>query len=479
MFKKKIFKGKKFFDKSLLVVDDGIKRLTLFGLAIPLFIENVGSTLIGLIQTALSSRFMGGFFVSPMNIVNNIVNPFILVTQIVSVGLGIILSINLGRKKYEECKQIIGTAIIVDTILMFIAYGAFLIFADELLSAMGYTDPSFAPQLPYAKQYMRLRVIPLLIGHLVASLLEALRCYGHTKVGLYTTIVSNIINVILTSIFLYGIVPAKEDVIHGFIVIQCITAIANVLLTIFFLIRHKISISFKFKFKWALKILKVGTPASVANLAYSVSTVLTTGIYARYVGSINRPELLDARIYVNQIVIFVHLLGFKIACANKIMVGRLCGMGELDRADRMCMQNLKMVAMINFAISLTVAFFGSLLVKGIFGASQAIVDATLIVFFIDVIVETGRGMNHIGQNSLNATGDVLFTTIVSIVAAFTFSVGLAYVFCTLCGFGMTGLWMAFAVDELCRATLYIIRWKKGRWKKSFQKEFEENQLALA
>ena len=206
-----MLKGKKFFDKSLFVVDDGIKRLTLFGLAIPLFIESIGTTLIGLIQTVLSSRFMGGFFVSPMNIVNNIVNPFVLVTQIIPVGLGIILSINLGRKKYEESKQIIGTAIIVDTILMFIAYGAFLIFADELLSAMGYTDPSFAPQLPYAKQYMRLRVIPLLIGHLVASLLETLRCYGHTKVGLYTTIVSNIINVVLTSIFLIRNCSSKRE----------------------------------------------------------------------------------------------------------------------------------------------------------------------------------------------------------------------------------------------------------------------------
>ena len=141
-------KGKvKFFDKSLLTIHDEKGKLTLFGLAIPLFFESIGVHIIAMVQTMLSSNFMEGFFVSATNIANAVQTPFISLVSVVSVGTGIILSINIGRKKLEECKNIVGTAIISNALLVVIFNLLILIFAKELLAFMGYTGEEYVDKL--------------------------------------------------------------------------------------------------------------------------------------------------------------------------------------------------------------------------------------------------------------------------------------------------------------------------------------------
>ena len=60
-----------------------------------------------------------------------------------------------------------------------------------------------------------------------------------------------------------------------------------------------------------------------------------------------------------------------------------------------------------------------------------------------------------------------------IIAVFLFSVGLAYVFGVIFKLGVSGIWLAYAVDEISRGILYYFRWRKGRWRKRFKAEEEK------
>ncbi len=226
--------------------------------------------------------------------------------------------------------------------------------------------------------------------------------------------------------------------------------------------------SFTFHWQWVVKIVKVGLPASIAVLAYTVSSMLTTKICVSL-----GEDAYHARVFINQLVIFVYVFGLQLGLANKIMVGRLCGMGQLEKADVMLRQSAKIVATINGTVALAFASFGGLILRYGYSASEAVIAIAVPIFFIDIIVEIGRGLNHVGQNGLNATGDVNFTTVVSIVSGFVCSVGLAYVFAIWFNLGLAGMWLAFIVDEFVRATLYLVRWCRGKWKKSFMHELEE------
>lgn len=464
-------KGKvKFFDKSLLTIHDEKGKLTLFGLAIPLFFESIGTHIIGVVQTMMSSNFMDGFFVSATSIANAVLTPFISLISIVCVGMAIILSINIGRKKLEDCKSIAGTAIIANAVLVILFNLIILIFAKELLAFMGYTGEEYAEKLPYAIKYMRLRVIPNIIGYCASVFHSILRCYGHTKVGIYTVVVANCVNALLSALFFFVMNPLKENVIIGLIAIQIIANSINFILTLIVLLKKKIPVKLEVNFGWLKTILKLGVPASIASIAYNVSSLINTKICVSL-----GENYYDAVIFINQIVYFVYIFGLQLGTANSLMLGRLCGMQQLERADKMHRQNYFIVVGINVCLSLIVALFGSLILKYAYSASTAVIAIAMPIFWIDVLVEIGRGMNHMGQFGLNATGDVLFTTCVSTISAFACSVGLAYLFGIVFNLGLVGIWFAFIIDEGFRGVLYLCRWIKGRWKNSFKHELEELQ----
>ncbi|MBQ7224865.1 MAG: hypothetical protein IJX06_04880 [Clostridia bacterium] len=46
-----------------------------------------------------------------------------------------------------------------------------------------------------------------------------------------------------------------------------------------------------------------------------------------------------------------------------------------------------------------------------------------------------------------------------------------YLFTAL-GFGLAGIWVSFALDEMVRGIVFFIRWKKGGWKKRFASSLE-------
>ena len=85
---------------------------------------------------------------------------------------------------------------------------------------------------------------------------------------------------------------------------------------------------------------------------------------------------------------------------------------------------------------------------------------------IDIPVELARGVNHLSENSLNPNGDVKTTLVVSVIAAWVFSVLLGYILCIKCGFGLVGLWIGFLGNEAFKAIVYLVRWHSDKWKET-------------
>ena len=76
-----------------------------------------------------------------------------------------------------------------------------------------------------------------------------------------------------------------------------------------------------------------------------------------------------------------------------------------------------------------------------------------------------RGFNHIEENSLRGAGDVVFPMIVSICSCWAMSVLFSYILGVKLGLGLTGCWIAFAMDEAFRGINYFFRWKSKKWMK--------------
>jgi Na+-driven multidrug efflux pump len=144
------------------------------------------------------------------------------------------------------------------------------------------------------------------------------------------------------------------------------------------------------------------------------------------------------------------------------MISRLAGAREYDQAYRLNRQNLKITVLCNILLSLCIYLFGKYIIH-IFTDNPEIIRIAKLIMIIDLFVEIGRGFNHIEGNSLRGAGDVVFPMTVSITSCWIISILFSYILGVKLGLGLFGCWIAFAMDELFRGTLFFLRWKSRKW----------------
>jgi Na+-driven multidrug efflux pump len=230
---------KKFLNKDLMVLQTPTVKLTIFGLAIPLFFESIGAQIIAMIQTMLSSNFMDGFFVSPMSIALSASAPITSLSQSVTMGLSVVLSINLGRGKDKDSAKIIGSAMYANVLFSIFLNSIVAVLAEPLISFMGYSGPEYIEQFPYAVDYLQKQSIVMIVLRITTGFMVILRCYGYTKIGMYSTLISSSVLAVFTAFMLYVISPAKEDVVNGFIICRLLVRIGE-LIIIYFIMPNNI-----------------------------------------------------------------------------------------------------------------------------------------------------------------------------------------------------------------------------------------------
>ncbi|MBQ9729246.1 MAG: hypothetical protein IJV80_00340 [Clostridia bacterium] len=455
---------KKFIDKKLFTLGEGENRLSLFALTFPLFFESISGHLIGMVQTIMATRYHGGMFVIPISVASSVVSLFGMVLAIITAGLSILLSIEIGRKHQENCKKIVGVSLWMSVILAVILSIVQCVLAKPLLVFMGMDKPDYAPYLSYAITYLRIRVFAMIIQIVGNVLITSLRCYGHTAQGFVCSLCLNIVSAAGTAIIVYVLKVPQEHGAMALGLVPMIAALVYVLIAFAFFIHKKIGACLHWSGEWLKKIFSIGAPASVSSISYNISQTVAAMICLSLT-----PSAYLAKNYLSQVVYFVYIFGYAIGQANAIIIGRLCGMNELEQADKMHRQNLRIVLLCNALLSLITIALGKKLLVWFYAADEEVAAYATVIFIIDLFVEIGRGMNHLGQFGLNAAGDVRFTTIVSILSCWGCSIGLSALFVIVFGWDLYGMWIAFAIDELFRGILYLVRWKKQSWRKHLMK----------
>ncbi len=192
-----------FIDKNLMSVQTKDGNLKLFSLALPLFFSQISSVLMSFVQTIVAKSYEQGFFVVPVTIAAT-GNTFLQVLiMTVGTGTSILLSAYLGAEKKKDCKELIGTSMILSWLFSFaIAFCGF-IFAEPLLNFMGMYKAEYAMYRPYALTIFKLRLIEQVVWSAGYTAIACLRCYGHTRIGFVASLASNIVNLVGVVLFLF------------------------------------------------------------------------------------------------------------------------------------------------------------------------------------------------------------------------------------------------------------------------------------
>lgn len=430
-----------------------MKKLNLFHLAWPIFIETAMFILLGFIDVYILSSY-DDLAASSVNTANQTISIVTIVFQILSTAGAVMISQYLGAGKRKDASLV--SVLLITSQLFFgvIISVIFLLFNRPVLMLIG-ADGQI---LEYASGYLFIVGGTMMFQALMNACAVIIRNHGMTKLPMFVTAGMNVLNTGLDLLT----VPTMG--VTGAAIATAISRIiCSIVLVIILFKKIESPSAFKllkpFPKKEFLSMLKIGVPSAMETFLYNLSQLAITSIVLY---CLSENELI-AKTYLQIITMFFYLFSMAIGQASQIMIGHLVGAKEYDEAYRQGLRSYR-TALI---ITVITCIIGIVLRKpliSVFTDNPEVIAIGCTILLMNAFLEFGRTTNLVIINCMRGAGDVYFPAICAVLSNWVISVGCSYLLAVVCGMGIYGLWIALAADECVRGIMMIIRWKSGAWR---------------
>ncbi len=436
-----------------------MKKMKLFSLAWPIFIETGLFMLLGFVDVFVLSRY-DDVAASSVNAANQAISIATIVFTVISTAGAVMISQYLGAKKPERASRMAALSMTLHLLFGLIISGVFILFSNPILRFIG----AKGQVLEYALQYLSIVGGFMFLQALMSSMTVIIRNHGMTKVSMFVTVGMNLLNTILDIFFVLGLAGLPRMGVQGVAIATTVSRALGVVVLAIVLFNkiEKISI-FKllrpFPWKEISKIIKVGTPSALETFLYNVSQLVITSIVLNY---LTQTELV-AKTYVQNITMFFYMFAVAVGQASQIMIGHLIGAEKYEEANKQAHKSYGTALSVTMSVSLIGVILRYTLI-GIFTDDKAVIALGAGILLINVILEFGRTTNLVVLACLRGAGDVVFPTVCALFSMIFISTLGSYILAVVFDLGIYGLWIANALDECFRGVFMIIRWKSNKWR---------------
>lgn len=436
-----------------------MKKLKLFSLAWPIFIETALFMFLGFVDVFVLSDY-NDLAASSVNTANQAVSIVTIVFSVISGASAVLISQYLGAENKKGASRIAALSLTFNLIFGCIISVALAVFNRPILSFIG----AKGEVLEFASQYLTIVGGFLFLQATLNAMAVIIRNHGMTQISMYVTVGMNVINTVLDVIFVKGLFGMPQLGVVGVAVATTFSRIVGtiILAVVLFKYVEKPEI-FKllkpFPFKDIKNIIKIGVPSALESFLYNLSQLVVTSIV---LNCLTNAELIT-KTYVQNITMFFYIFAVAIGQASQILTGHLVGGNKLDEAYKQGFRGYRNALIITVITATTGIIFRTQLMD-IFTNDTAVITMGANILIINLILELGRTTNLVVIACLRGSGDVVFPTACAIFSMWVISALGSYILAVVCGMGIYGLWIAFAADECFRGILMIWRWKSGKWK---------------
>lgn len=164
--------------------------------------------------------------------------------------------------------------------------------------------------------------------------------------------------------------------------------------------------------------------------------------------------------YLLQILKYVLLISLSVGWACEIMVGRLVGAGQLAQADAVVRKGVRVGLLASGGLAVLAAASAPWLMR-VFTRDPVIIAMASTLLWMSVALELGRVFNLVVIGALRASGDVHYPVLASALSLLLILGGGSYWLGQ--HWGLSGIWLAYIVDECLRGGLMWWRWHRRGW----------------
>lgn len=423
----------------------------LASVAAPLFVELALGIGVGMVGTALAAR-LGDTPAAAFALANHVLAMLFILFRIVGAGVSVVVAQRLGRGDRDGAAATACAALGASSWLGVVIAAAALALAAPLLRALN-APPDV---LPLALPLLQALAPALLLDAWNATQSSVMRAHLRGRDVLRVIVVMHALHLALA-------LPLMRWLgLPGFaLALVASRALGVALHTALW--RSRLGLVPRAADWWRTPraelraILAIGAPGAVENILYRGCFVLSVAV----AGQLGAGPL-AAHAYVSQINHAVLLAGLATGLAVEIVLGHHIGAGRLRSADRLVRRALAIGLPLSVLLAVAAALAGPWWLR-VFTHNAAILSLALGLLWWSVLLEAGRTFNLVLVNALRAAGDARFAAWVALVSMPLVLAGGSWWLGLHLGWGLAGVWIAYAADEWVRGLAMWWRWRSLGW----------------
>ena len=432
--------------------------LSVGALSIPIFIELFLQMLLGNVDQFMLSHYAETAVAAVAN-ANQIINVILFLLIVMSTATTILIAQYLGAKRPDKIDEVYTISIVFHTLFSVVAGAVVILFHETLCQWLG-VPPEI---LQETSLYMNIVAASIPITGIYTTYVAVFRGHSMPRIAMWIALVMNVVHIILNYALIYGWGPIPSMGVLGVSLSTVISKALGLGLIIWChqsLLTARLTVEYIRPFRWDTlrQLLFISVPSGGETLSYQMSqTVIMKMI--NLMGLV----VITTKVYVYIIATFCYMYTIALANAAQIVVGFLMGAKREEEVSRRVWMTTAAGVSIGVGLS-TFFYFACEPVMGLVTDNQEIIQLAKDVLFIEIFLEIGRGANIVLVQCLQAAGDIRIPVFVGVFGMWIFAVTLSYYFGIVLGWGLVGVWVAMAIDEIIRALIFVWRWQSNKWR---------------
>jgi putative MATE family efflux protein len=432
-------------------------RPRLVALAWPLFAELLLGIAVGIIGTALAARLSdasGGAFA----LANHVSGTLFILFRIIGAGVSVVVTQALGSGRREAADGIARATLGASTWIGGITGLLAIVGAAPLLHVMN----APADVMPLATPFLQALAPAMLFDAWNASMSSVMRAHLRSRDTLAVIVAMQVVQIPLAVGLMHGGFGWAGLGLPGYAIALAASRALGLALHVM-LWRARLGLAPRASDWWRLPrrelaaVLHIGLPGAAENVVYRLAFMVSVAV----VGGMGASAL-ATQAYTQQISMVVLLIGVATGFSVEIIVGHLVGAGRLHEAHRLVRRALALGLAMSVAGTIVTALAGPRLIA-LFTHDPAIIATGTSLLWWTVLLEPGRTFNLVVINGLRAAGDARYAVVAGAASMVIVLAGGSWLLGHWMGWGLTGVWIAYAADEWIRGLLMWRRWARHRW----------------
>ncbi|WP_024768179.1 MATE family efflux transporter [Aquimarina macrocephali] len=436
----------------------GSIRRAVFMLSVPMVLEMMMESIFFLVDAYYVSS-LGANAIATVGLTESVLTLVYAIAIGLSMGVTAIVARRVGEKDISGASQTAIQSILLGIVIAIIISAIGIIFPKEILGLVGAEPDLIADGYGYTQVLLGGNVTIMLLFLINA----VFRGAGDASVAMRVLIFSNILNIILDPIFIFGFGPVPAFGVQGAAIATTIGRGSAVIfqLLILFYGWSKIKVAFKdivFRAEIMGNLIKVSIGGIGQFIIGTSSWVFLMRIMAEF-GS----EVLAGYTIAIRVLMFTLMPSWGMSNAAATLVGQNLGAAKPERAEQSVWKTGKYNAYFMAIVSIFYLLFAEAIIK-IFSDQALVIEYGALSLRVIAAGYVFYAYGMVIIQSFNGAGDTKTPTIINFFCFWVFQLPFAYLAALVLDWGAMGVFLAITFAEVLIAVIGIIWFKKGKWK---------------